>query len=173
MAKVKFDPPVQYQFCFTIDPCLPDFIRCIKYGCFAEYTMEMRRMGDDYRMYEAMNQNRGVLFTAICKLKSEPLLQHVQKAVKVLLVFDFSPEQLKTNAVMLANAVLQGITLRAAQIYQLMDAGVQTKNIHDYLAIETGTVYSNCSTSRGKLGFDEDDEVITVLKASNPLVLFG
>ena len=133
----------------------------------------MNRIGNDHRVYESFLQNRGVSFIAINKLESEPLLQHVQQAVKVLLVFVFSPEQLKTNALMNQNALLNGITARATQIYQLMDAGVLSKNVHWYLSIATGTVFSNCSTSRFKLGFDGDDEVIALLKASNPLVLFG
>ena len=92
----------------------------------------MNRIGNDHRVYESFLQNRGVSFIAINKLESEPLLQHVQQAVKVLLVFDFSPEQLKTNALMNQNALLNGITARATQIYQLMDAGVLSKNVHWY-----------------------------------------
>ena len=173
MAKVIFDTPVQYQFRFTIDPCQPDFIRDIKYESFSEYTKSMNLLADDHRMYEAFNKNRGVTLSAIYKLESKPMLQHVQKEVKVLLIFNFSPEQLKTNALMDANALLKGITARATQIYQLKDAGVQSKNVHCYLEITTATVYSNCSTSRDKLGLKEDDDVIALLKASNPLVLFG
>ena len=171
MAQRNLPVTVNYRFIFLRENA-PPFIRELTYNDRKTFKSEWAKLGNDQRMYQCLNQNCGVDLFAGCKLPPLASPPKPMKEVRELEVFDFTDEQLVTNQLIQANGEKAGLTPRAINIYQLVNAGVLLKNIPRYLDIAIGTVYCNCCVSRHLMDVDSNGDVLQLLKALNRFVLF-